>query len=120
MLLEALEDAEDVMALRAAEAHEKEVGKKAGRANHLPIELVERLIAGEHPVRIWREHRHLSPQTLADKADVGRSYLVEIEGHKKPGSIAAYRRLADALGVSVDNLLPAETNKTNKKGRRRR
>ncbi len=109
MMLEAIEEAEDVMALKVAEAREVEIGKEAARADHLPVELVMRLMAGEHPVRIWREHRGLSPQALADKAGVARSYLVEIEGHKKPGSVAAYRRLATALGVAVDDLLPPET-----------
>ncbi|MDA8232007.1 MAG: helix-turn-helix transcriptional regulator [Magnetospirillum sp.] len=104
--MEAIEDAEDVVALRTAEAREKEIGKEAARADHLSVELVMRLMAGEHPVRIWREQRGLSPQALADKAGVGRSYLVEIEGRKKPGSVAAYRRLANALGVAVDELLP--------------
>lgn len=108
MMLEAVEDAEDTVALRGAETSEKEVGKELARADHLPVELVMRLMAGEHPVRVWREHRDLSPQALADKAGVGRSYLVEIEGHKKPGSVAAYRRLANAIGVAVDDLLPSE------------
>ena len=106
MMLEAIEDADDVAALRAAEAREKEIGKKVARADHLPVELVMRLMAGEHPVRIWREQRGLSPKALADRAGMARSYLVEIEGRRKPGSVAAYRRLADALGVSVDDLLP--------------
>lgn len=110
MMLEAIEDAEDIMALRTAEACEKEIGKVAARADHLPVALVMRLMAGEHPVRIWREKRGLSPQALADKAGVGRSYLVEIERHKKPGSVAAYRRLANALGVAVDDLLPPEAD----------
>ncbi|MEW5729305.1 MAG: helix-turn-helix transcriptional regulator [Pseudomonadota bacterium] len=109
MMLEVIEDAEDVMALKAAEARETEIGKEAARADHLPVELVMRLMAGEHPVRIWREHSGLSPQALADKAGVARSYLVEIEGHKKPGSVAAYRRLAAALGMAVDELLPPES-----------
>ncbi len=110
MMLEAIEDAEDIVALGAADAYEREVGKEAARADHLPVELVMRLMAGEHPVRVWREHRGLSLMALADKAGVGRSYLVEIEGRKKPGSVAAYRRLANALAVAVDDLLPTEAD----------
>lgn len=107
-MLDAVEDAEDVAALRTAEAEEGEIGKTAARADHLPLELVLRLLAGEHPVRIWRDHRGLSPQALADQASIARSYLVEIEGRRKPGSVAAYRRLAKALSVAVDDLLPPE------------
>jgi ribosome-binding protein aMBF1 (putative translation factor) len=107
MMLEVVEDAADIAALQTSEAREKEIGKDAVRADYLPVELVMRLIEGEHPVRIWREHRGLSAKALAEMAEVGRSYLVEIEGGKKPGSVAAYRRLASALGVTVDDLLPA-------------
>lgn len=106
-LIEALDDVEDTAALIAAGSREVEVGKQAARADHLAVEFVLRLVAGEHPVRIWREHRAVSSQTLAETAGISRSYIAEIEGHKKPGSIAAYRRMATALGVTVDDLVPA-------------
>lgn len=108
MMLEAVEDADDSAALRTADGREREIGKTVARADHLPAALVRRLLAGEHPVRVWRERRGLSPQALADKAGMGRSYLVEIEGYKKPGSLAVYRRLAFALDLAVDDLLPPE------------
>ncbi len=106
MLLEAVEDAEDIAALEEAEARVKELGEKVAHANYLSVDLVERLLAGEHPLRIWREHRCLTQADLADKACLARSYLAEIEGHKKPGSLDAYRKLANALGLTVDDLLP--------------
>ncbi len=104
-LLTAAEDVEDIGTLRAAEAREAETGKDAARADNLSDESVGRLLAGEHPIRIWREHRDLTSRALADKAGVSRSYLTEIEGLKKPGSIQAFRSLAAALGVAVDDLL---------------
>ena len=67
-----------------------------------------RLLAGEHPVRIWREHRGLSQEQLAGNAHIARSYLAEIEGRKKPGSLDAYRKLANALGLTVDDLMPED------------
>jgi ribosome-binding protein aMBF1 (putative translation factor) len=107
-LLEAVEDADDVRALDAAEARETEIGKQAARANHLPSGAVKRMMAGEHPVRIWREQRGLSQEDLASKAQVARSYLAEIEGRKKPGSLDAFRKLANALSLMVDDLLPED------------
>ncbi len=103
-LLAAAEDVEDIGTLRVAEAREAEIGKGAAHHN-LSDESVGRLLAGEHPIRIWREHRGLTSRALADKAGVSRSYLTEIEGLKKPGSIQAFRSLAAALGVAVDDLL---------------
>ena len=100
-LIEALEDAQDVAAvLEARRAHE------AGESEALPIELCERLWAGEHPVRIWREHRGLTQVELAEKATVNRAYLAEIETGKKPGTAVALKKLAAALKVSLDELVP--------------
>ena len=91
--------------LEAAAAREHALGEEAAHANYLSAELVSRRLAGEHPLRIWREHRGLSQEELAGKARIGRSYLAEIEGHKKPGSLDAYRKLANALELTVDDLL---------------
>ena len=69
-LIERLEDAEDLAAVAAAEAREAALGKEKVRANYLPIELVRRLSAGEHPVRVWRAHRRLSREALATAAGI--------------------------------------------------
>ena len=52
--------------------------------------------------------RGLSQEQLAGNARIARSYLAEIEGRKKPGSLDAYRKLANALGLTVDDLMPED------------
>jgi ribosome-binding protein aMBF1 (putative translation factor) len=111
-LLALLEDAEDIAALDSAAARKHAHGEAAAHADYLPAKLVSRLLAGEHPVRIWREHRGLSQEQLAGEAGVARSYLAEIEGGKKPGSASAYRKLANALGLAVDDLMPADETRS--------
>ena len=103
-LIERLEDAEDLAAVAAAEAHEAAFGKEKARADYLPIELVRRLSAGEHPVRVWRAHRRLSREALATAAGIAPSYLSEIETRRKPGSFSALAKLAAALHISLDDL----------------
>jgi DNA-binding Xre family transcriptional regulator len=103
-LIERLEDAEDLAAVAAAEAREAVLGKEKARENYLPIELVRRLSAGEHPVRIWRAHRGLGRDGLAAAAGIAPSYLSEIETRRKPGSFSALAKLAAALQVSLDDL----------------
>ena len=103
-LIERLEDAEDLAAVTAAEAREAALGKEKVRANYLPIELVRRLSAGEHPVRVWRAHRRLSREALATAAGIAPSYLSEIETRRKPGSFSALAKLAAALHISLDDL----------------
>jgi DNA-binding XRE family transcriptional regulator len=103
-LLQQIEDAEDLAAVVAAEAREAILGKEAARADYLPIELVERLSAGEHPIRVWRAHRGLTREALAAAARVSPSYLSEIETRRKPGSLAAVVKLAAALRVPLDDI----------------
>ncbi|PIO97548.1 helix-turn-helix domain-containing protein [Pleomorphomonas carboxyditropha] len=68
-------------------------------------EIVGRLLAGDNPVRVWREHRGLSVSALAAKAGIGQPYLSEIEAGKKEGGIGTMKKLAAALGVAIDDLV---------------
>ncbi len=103
-LIERLEDAEDLATVAAAEAREAALGKEKARADYLPIGLVRRLSAGEHPVRVWRTHRGLGRDALAAAAGIAPSYLSEIETRRKPGSFTALAKLAAALHISLDDL----------------
>jgi DNA-binding XRE family transcriptional regulator len=103
-LIEQLEDAEDLAAIARIEAREAALGIEPAQAGYLPIELVERLIAGEHPVRVWRACRGLTRRQLAAAAGVSPSYLTEIETGKKPGSFDALAKLAIALRVPLDDI----------------
>jgi antitoxin component HigA of HigAB toxin-antitoxin module len=104
-LLNRLEDAEDVSAIEAFRARVAVVGFEEATKNYLPAELAWRILDGEHPIRVWREHRGLTATALAKKAGIPQSYLSDIESRKKPGSIDAYARLSVALGVTMDDLI---------------
>lgn len=101
--LEALEDAADLAALRAAEAR-----VEAGDGEYLPIEMVERLAGDDHPLRVWREYRGLTGKELAALAGVPQSTISEIETRRKPGSFDAMVKLARALKLSLDDLAPTD------------
>jgi ribosome-binding protein aMBF1 (putative translation factor) len=105
-LVRAREDVIDHAAFDAAEEREARLGKETARAGYLPIEAVDRIMDGEHPLRVWREHRGMSLRDLAAAAAVAFSYISEIEGGRKPGSADALRRMAAALGVAMEDLMP--------------
>ena len=107
-LLERIEDAEDAAALAEHRAYEKAVGKEVARADYIPAALVDRLIAGEHPLLIWRTHRGFSGQRLAELSGVPQSYISEIERGVKPGSVSALGKLAKALKLDIDDLVKIE------------
>ncbi len=101
-LLSLAEDAKDIAAADAAMA---EIDR--GEDEIIPGDIAHRLLAGENPVRVWREHRNLTQEDLATAAGVGKSYVSQIEGGKKPGSVTVLKRMARALRVDLDDLAPS-------------
>jgi DNA-binding XRE family transcriptional regulator len=99
-LLKMAEDVEDV---RAYDKAMQEL--ESGEDELLPSEMVERLMNGENPLRVWREYRGLTQETLAQAVGVGKSYISQIEAGKKPGSAKVLKALASALSLDVDDLL---------------
>jgi DNA-binding Xre family transcriptional regulator len=76
----------------------------AGGTEAFPFEVAERILDGEHPVTVLRNHRGFTLRGLAEAAGIAPSYLSEIENGRKPGSFDAMGRIADALNVPLDLL----------------
>ena len=109
---EHIEELEDLAHIRKVEGETK-------AADYLPANLVRQAIKGDHPIRIWREHRGLSMNELARRSGVNAAYLSEIENDKKPGSMSAFVAVARALDVRVDDLVRT-SDKAEKRRRSRR
>lgn len=92
-LLARLEDLQDIADARAALGEET-----------LPVEFVERRLNGESPLKLWREHRGLTLQALADRAHCTRQMLSMIEHGKAAPSAGLLARLASALDCDMDSL----------------
>ncbi len=56
-------------------------------------------------VKRWRTKRQLTQQALADKVDIHRVYLAQLEAGTKTPSLRTLQRLAKALRVKVADLL---------------
>ena len=93
-LEEMLEDADAAAAYHASRDQER-----------VPVELVDRLLAGENPVKVWREYRDLSQRALADRAGLNFTYLSQIESGARKGPVATMKKLAEALRVDLDDLV---------------
>ncbi|WP_444459861.1 helix-turn-helix transcriptional regulator [Rhodobacter capsulatus] len=76
----------------------------AGEDELIPADYANRLLNGESALRVYRDLRGLTQAALAEKSGVKRVTVAEIETGRKQGSIATLRALADALGVSLDDL----------------
>ena len=80
---------------------------EAGTDELVPAAVADRLIDGASPLKVWREHRSLSQSALARDSGVNRVQIADIEADRATGSARTLRALADALRVTVDDLLPA-------------
>jgi len=85
----------------------EEIREKVARGEEefLPASMVNRVLDGENLVKVWREYRGLTLSALAEKADISQSYLSQIEGGARDGTVATYKKLAAALGVSLADLV---------------
>ena len=77
------EEAADIAAYDAVKARGEE---------EYPLQLVRRLVAGEHPVKVYRRYRGLTQTALATEAGTTASYISQIETRQRIGSTALLRR----------------------------
>jgi DNA-binding XRE family transcriptional regulator len=97
--LEEAEDETDVLELRLARI------EHALRGETVPATVVDRLVAGESPILVWREHRGLTLRALAKKIGISAGMLSEMENGKKDGSVRTLAAIAKALRVGLDDLV---------------
>lgn len=93
---------EDLRDIRAYDRAIQQLAK--GQDEMIPSEFADRILEGESAVRVWREYRKLSVKELASQANISASYLSQIEGGSRAGSLPTMKALALALHLDLDDL----------------
>ncbi|ADE13790.1 helix-turn-helix domain protein [Nitrosococcus halophilus Nc 4] len=96
-LLEKAEMLDDIAAYDKAIAADEE---------NIPQEVVESLVAGENPLKVWRTYRGLTQAQLAEQVGLSQSHLVTMEKGERKGTIKVLKRIAQTLRVDIDDLYP--------------
>ncbi|OWU78043.1 XRE family transcriptional regulator [Marinibacterium profundimaris] len=91
--------AEDLADLQAYDRAMAEGGES------VPAEYVNRILDGENPVRVYRAMCGMTAAALADASGVNRVQITQIETGKRIGTVETMRKLAEALALSVDDLI---------------
>jgi DNA-binding XRE family transcriptional regulator len=104
--LVALASDEDVGTARIV--RKAQAGIAGGHEIALPKGVVDRLATGENPIRVLREWRGLTQAELAVSESLGitQGYLSDLEAGKRRGPVTLHQKIARALGVPVELLLP--------------
>ena len=101
-LLQVAEELDELVAFDSA-VREME----AGYDELVPHKIAKRLVSGvERPLKIWREYRGLTQVDLATRAGISQAQIAQMEGGKREGKVSVLRKLADALKVDMDDLVP--------------
>ncbi len=94
-IVERLEEAEDALAVRHWRANPGET---------VPADVVNRLLDGENKLKVWRLHRGMTQQTLANACGVSKPYISQLEASSRLASQSVLRKLANALDLDLDDL----------------
>lgn len=97
-----LRSAEELSDIRAYDQAIEQLAK--GQDEIIPSEFADRILEGENTVRVWREYRKLSVKELAGQANISASYLSQIEGGSRAGSLPTMKALALALNLDLADL----------------
>jgi DNA-binding XRE family transcriptional regulator len=104
-LRELAEDAEDTAALaRFAKRY------ASGKEETVPVEVVDRLLAGESPLRVWRELRGMTAAQVAAAVQITPAHISKVEAGKGEPSVALLKRLARVLRVDMEALVGGTTD----------
>ena len=93
---EAAEEAADLAAYEEARARDEEA---------FPLDVTERLVAGVHPIKVFRDYRGMTQAELARQVGLSPMYISQIETGRRGGSTKALRRIAAALDIDLADLV---------------
>lgn len=71
----------------------------------LPLQSVRDWLSGRSALAVWREHRGIELTRCADRAGLSKGYLSALENGKRAGTVKTLIRLAEELGVTVDDIV---------------
>ena len=80
----------------------------ANREELIPSQVTYALLDGENPLRVWREHRGLTQQQVAEAAGISKPYLSQLESGQRKGTTEVLQAIAKVLNVSLDDLVMSE------------
>ena len=60
------------------------------------------ICGGENALRVVRRWRGKTQLYIAQKANIGQSYISDLESGRRKGTTAALKKIADALKVPLD------------------
>lgn len=99
-MIETIEDLKDI-----AEAKKIQAQIMSGGMECFPAKVVDALVDGENPIKVYREYRGFTQAELAKKAGLSLMMIKKLESGETGGSIKTIKAIAEVLNLDVDDLI---------------
>ena len=96
---------EEAEMLEDIREYDKAIEAIADGEELIPNGIVYAILDGENPIRVWREFRGLTQRELAEAAGISKPYLSQIESGKRSGTTEVLSAIANALDLSLDDIV---------------
>ncbi|MGR9013119.1 MAG: helix-turn-helix transcriptional regulator [Gammaproteobacteria bacterium] len=70
----------------------------------ISLEILQRLIAGQSKIKVWREYRGLTQSDLSKRVGIAQSMISQLESGKCVGTLALFNALVKALNLEQNDL----------------
>lgn len=77
----------------------------SGEEHLFPMKIVDELLAGQNPIKVFREFQKMTQNELALKVGISIPYLSQLESGIRKGSIKVLSEISKALGVDLEMIL---------------
>ena len=77
---------------------------REAKEESFPDTLIDSLVNGDHPIKVYRNYRRLTQQELADRIGKSKPYVAKLEAGERTGTIAVLSKIAEVLKVDLDQL----------------
>lgn len=74
------------------------------RRDFLPVDVADRILEGERPLKVLREWRGLSQTQLAERTGLPQPTVALLERGRRRGTLAQWRAIAQALGLQIETV----------------
>jgi DNA-binding XRE family transcriptional regulator len=72
----------------------------------LPKAVADKLANGDNPIRVLREWRDMTQLEMSYRTKISQGHLSDIENGRRTGTAETLRRIAEALHVPLDLIVP--------------
>ena len=84
------------------------VAIERGEEELIPAEVVNAILDGKNPIKVWREYCNLTQQQLAEMVGISKPYLSQLETGKRTGTTDVLSAIAKVLDVSLEQVANTE------------